>query len=77
MWQGRGRQRAFEIIASLTVLGPSTTSEIEEFVVNSNYYRKIKNKKRKNILRDGYNRIIQNRFEKKQVEIKLVKNIQG
>ena len=63
--KGKGRKRAFEIMAALALLGPSTTSEVEEFVLNSDYYRKIKNKKRKNTLRDEYNRIIQNRFEGK------------
>lgn len=61
--KGKGKKRAFELISSLALLGPSTTSEVEEFVLKSNYYQK--NPERKNTLRDEYNRIIQNRFYKK------------
>ena len=73
--KGKGRKRAFEIIASLAMLGPSTTSEMEEFVLKSNYYR---NKpERKNTLRDEYNRIIKDRFELKSGKKKLGKRFPG
>ena len=37
--KGKGQKRAFELVASLAILGPSTTSEVADFVLNSNYYR--------------------------------------
>ena len=73
--KGKGRKRAFEIMASLTLLGPSTTSEVGEFVLKSNYYQ---NKpERKNTLRDEYSRIIKNRFEGKTGKKKTGKIFPG
>ncbi|MCA2004139.1 MAG: hypothetical protein LDL06_05195, partial [Candidatus Nitrosotenuis sp.] len=73
--KGKGQKRAFELIASLAVQGPSTTSEVAAFVLNTNYYRY--HSERQNTLRDEYNRIIQDRFEKKTGRRKIGKTFPG
>lgn len=73
--KGKGKRHAFEIIASFAILGPSTTSEIERFVLDSNYYQN--NPVRKNTLRNKYNGIIRDRYEKKSGKKKLGKKYPG
>ena len=73
--KGKGQKRAFELITSLSILGPSTTSEVADFVLRSNYYQN--NPERKNTLRDDYNRIIHNRFERKTGKKKIGKTFPG
>lgn len=76
--RGSGKKRAFELMMSLALCGPSTTSEVVEFVLKSTYYQNLpKGEIKKNTLRDDYNRIIQNRFEKKSGKRKIGKKFPG